>query len=102
MTARSIIQRIQGIVFHPRSLADQCAPWIPEHKRIIIPNTVDDEVLVSRKEVQSEIAGAKSRKTFRVLFVSNMLLDKGYLDVIRATGILTRQVVNIHVHLAGV
>jgi len=101
MTARAIVQRMHGFVFLTRSLADQCAPWIPEHKRIIIPNTVDDEVLVSRKEVQSKIAGAKSRKTFRVLFVSNMLLEKGYLDVIRAAGILTRQGVNLQVHFAG-
>lgn len=89
-SVRRMVERLSGFVFLDPALADACAGFIPEGKRLVIPNTVADDVIASAAELERRREGRLSGAPVRVLFLSNMLPDKGYDDVIAAVGRLRR------------
>jgi glycosyltransferase involved in cell wall biosynthesis len=100
-TARRIVDRMTSFVFLSEHLAASCARWIPAPKRVVIPNTIDDEVLCTRGEVEDKQAAFGGDRPFRLLFVSNMLPEKGYLDVLRAVGRLRERGFYIEADFVG-
>lgn len=104
LTRRSglrFINRMTGIIFLSKNLADQCAQWIPDDKRIVIPNTIIDEVICSDYELATRRAARKDRNNFRLLFLSNMITSKGYDDVLEAVRILKKRSFPIVARFAG-
>lgn len=100
-TARRMVRQLRGFVFLNQQLADRCAAWIPEAKRFVIPNTIDEAVLCSEAEVAAKRASQKTRTTLRLLFLSNMIPSKGYLDVLYAVRLLHEQGVSVHADFIG-
>lgn len=80
-TAASIERRVTHFVFLTEAISQRCAAWIPADKRSVIPNTVDDLVLCSKEDV---VARRRTDRPLSVLFLSNMLPEKGYMDVLAA------------------
>ena len=99
-TARQLVRRLQGFVFLTASIAERCAPWIPAEKRLVIPNTIDDAVLCSEADVTAKQWRAPDR-SLHLLFLSNMMPEKGYLDVLQAVGLLRERGVPLHAHFIG-
>ncbi|HET6566604.1 MAG TPA: hypothetical protein VFG50_01485, partial [Rhodothermales bacterium] len=83
-SALRLAHRISIFVFLDPSLAAACAPWIPENRRTSIPNTIDADVLCTPQEVQAKQEHRKQRTSVRLLFLSNMIPEKGYLDALHA------------------
>lgn len=83
-TARRMVDRLRGLVFLNEALAERCAPWVPPEKRFVIPNTIDAAVLCTPAEVAARRAARGERTGMRVLFLSNMMPEKGYHDVLEA------------------
>ncbi len=100
LTARRLVNRLQGLVFLTESLAERCAPWIPAEKRRVIPNTLDEAVCCDAAEVAAKQRRAPGRP-LRLLFLSNMMPEKGYLDVLHAVRLLHARGVAVHAHFAG-
>ncbi|MFQ5572182.1 MAG: glycosyltransferase family 4 protein, partial [Rhodothermales bacterium] len=100
-TARRMVRRVQRFVFLNESLAERCAPWIPDEQRLAIPNTIDDAVRCGEDEVAAKQARRAERTAFRLLFLSNMIASKGYLDVLRAVGLLHARGLSLHADFVG-
>lgn len=83
-TARRIVQRVQAFVFQSARLADACARHIPDAKRVLIPNTLDEPMRCTPAEVGAKQAAGPGGRPLRLLFASNMMPGKGYVDVLDA------------------
>ena len=98
---RLLVPRVDGFVFLSEGLSERCAPWIPAAKRRVIPNTIDDVVCCTPEEVEAKQRDRAARQRLRLLFFSNMIREKGYLDVLEAVRRLHRQGVAVEADFAG-
>jgi len=101
LSARRMVRRLAGFVFLNDQLAERCAPWIPAEKRFVIPNTVDEAVHCTEAERRDKTDARRTRTTLRLLFLSNMIPSKGYLDVLHAVRILQARGLSLHAAFAG-
>lgn len=79
-----LTDRVDRFVFLSERLAGRCAEWIPETKRAIIPNTIDETAVCSSEDVETARKRRRTRPEIRLLFLSNMTRSKGYEDVLKA------------------
>ena len=100
-TAQHMVNRIDKFVFLSQGLADQCTTWIPAEKRLVIPNTIDAETVLSRKDVETKRQERVHQDKLNVLFVAHMMPSKGYLDTLEAIRILATRSVPIEAHFVG-
>ncbi len=100
-TARRLVQRLDGLVFLNPTLADACARWVPDAKRLVIPNTLDADVHCSDADVEAKIKAFAQARPRRLLFLSNMIPSKGYHDVLAAARQLHAQGLSFHLDFAG-
>lgn len=99
--ARAMVKRLEGIVFLSTSLAERCARWVPEPKRLVIPNTILDDLILSEEEVAEKQARRGGRERLRLLFLSNMIPSKGYADVLAATRLLRERGCAVEARFVG-
>lgn len=100
-TARRMVRRVRRFIFLNDQLAERCAPWIPDAQRLVIPNTIDDAVLYTDDDVIDKQARRPGRTTLRLLFLSNMIASKGYLDVLEAVRLLHARGLALHADFVG-
>ncbi|MEM1128510.1 MAG: glycosyltransferase family 4 protein [Bacteroidota bacterium] len=101
LTATWLVRRLEGFVFTDDALAARCAPWIPAHKRHAIPNTIDADLHCTDAEVAAKREAYSSARPFRLLFLSNMIVSKGYLDVLEAVRLLRDEGLAVHADFVG-
>jgi glycosyltransferase involved in cell wall biosynthesis len=89
MTAMALVRRVAGLVFLDDGLARQCEPWVPAEKRFVIPNTIDAALCCSDAEADSRQRSPGA--PFRLLFLSNMLAEKGFMQVLEALKMLEQR-----------
>lgn len=100
-TARMLVRRVSAFVFLNRQLSEACAAWIPGEKRFVIPNTIEEQVRCSLGEIASKQENRRSRARLRLLFLSNMMPEKGYWDVLEALRLLRSRSVPVEATFAG-
>lgn len=104
-TARAMVRRVQTFVFQSHRLSKACAPYIPASQRAIIPNTIDDDHICTRDEVQHKrtlrTRCAGEGAPLHLLFASNMLPTKGYRETLHAVGRLNAEGVPVRAEFAG-
>lgn len=86
LTRRSARRRIPALtktVFTADVLSDACAPWIPERRRAVIPNTLDTAMIPEQPRPPR-----RAEERPRILFVANMLPQKGWPEVLEAAALL--------------
>jgi len=88
LTARRLLRQLDRLVFTAPVLANACAPWIPEGRRAVIPNTLDGALIPPAEAVENRIQRGPSRP-LKVLFLSNMIKEKGWEDVLEAAAKLS-------------
>ena len=79
-SARHLAQRVNRFVFLSDVLAAQVAPWIPDERISIIPYTV--EPCASTEEVAAKHRARTVDRPLNLLYLSNMIPSKGYLDTL--------------------
>lgn len=99
-TALRLVQRIEAVVFLTDSLAERCAAWIPPEKRVVIPNTISADVLVTEGEVADRIARDRTEVP-RLLFLGNMMPEKNYDAVFDAVRHLHERGLPVRLDLVG-
>ncbi|WP_412060585.1 glycosyltransferase family 4 protein [Rubrivirga sp. IMCC45206] len=77
-TARRVVARCAAVVFLTDGLADRAAPFVPAEKRVVIPNTVGADVLCTAAEVEAARTARAARPGLRLLFLGNLMPEKGY------------------------
>ena len=101
LTAKRLVGRLRGFVFNNAFLADKCSEWIPSERTFLMPNTIDDAVICDDSAVATKRASRRGREHMRLLFLSNMIPSKGYLDVLEAVGVLEGKGVRVHADFIG-
>ena len=104
LTARSAIglaNELDGLVFSNENRSEQCAPWLKESRRIVIPNSLDEPVRCNADELLTKQKRQLVRERLRLLFVGNMIREKGYFDVLAATKILIDEGADVQCDFAG-
>ena len=101
LTAQRLANRLTGFVFNNVDRARQCERWISPSRQYLIPNTPDLAVLCSEEEITQKIKDHDARSHFHVLFLSNMIREKGYWDVLEALRMLHEQQLPIRATFAG-
>ena len=89
-TARRVVGRCAAVVFLTEGLAERAAPYVPAEKRVVIPNTVGADVLCSDAEVEAARAARHTRAGLRLLFLGNLMPEKGYDLALDAAARLAR------------
>ena len=75
---------------------------LPEEKIFFLTNMISDDVICSDAEIQTKLEIKKSESHFKIFFISNMIPEKGYADVLLAAEILRNKGVdNFSVHFIG-
>jgi glycosyltransferase involved in cell wall biosynthesis len=105
-SGRRLVQRLDALVFLTAGLADACARWVPDIKRLVIPNTIDEaatpsagEVEPSRAERSARLSGP--RPSARLLYLSGLIPSKGYPDVVEALAVLRGRGVDARATFVG-
>jgi glycosyltransferase involved in cell wall biosynthesis len=106
-SGRRLVQRLETVVFLTEALAAACAQWVPDAKRIVIPNTIDDAAIPDEAEVAKARAaraarlGTSRRPEVRLLYLSGLIPSKGYPDVLEALAVLRGRGVDAQATFAG-
>jgi len=99
-SAATISRKISKYVFVSPLLMREMAPFVKSEKQIVIPYTIDEELLCS----ESDIISRKTRdrpSMLRILYISNMIRSKGYEDLLEAAALLKARGVIVHVDFVG-
>ena len=99
-SARRMVARLSGIVFLSDALAQRCADWIPDAKRLVVPNTIGADVLPSAEAVEERIARGPGTP-LRLLFLSNLIPSKGHTVLLEALPLLRDRSLNVRATFAG-
>ncbi len=99
-TAARAITSLSRIVFTSEKLSAACSHWLGSDRRIVIPNSIDIITQASEDEVTLKTNRGPG-KPVQVLFLSNMIREKGYLDVLQAALLLREASVPIRFVFAG-
>ena len=92
MLAKQFVKKIDKFIFLSNSLSHCAKEIISDEKRVVIHNIIDGEVRFSDNEIAQKIEGKRSRKIFNIIFISNMIPEKGYLMLGEALGNLSADV----------
>jgi glycosyltransferase involved in cell wall biosynthesis len=99
-SARWVLRRLRGLVFLNEGLAERCAPWVPPAQRFVIPNTIHAALQCTDAEVEAK-RQTHPHTPLRLLYLSNMIASKGYLDVLEAIARLHARGVAVQADFIG-
>ena len=99
-TSRRLVRRVDAFVFLSRALADRSASVVPEAKIRVVPNTVREALLPSADAVVERRSRGPGTP-LQVLFLSNLMPEKGFADVLEALGLLRQRGVAAELTVAG-
>lgn len=76
------IKRLSGVIVLTNSLKKNFYGMIPEEKIFVVQNCVDDEYLMSDDEFEEKLSRVKKYSFRHILYLSNFIPSKGYLEVL--------------------
>lgn len=100
LSGRRIIASLERVVLLEPRLADNVSEWISEQKRATIPNPPDIDYPQNVEHVNARLDKGPS-DPLKILFLSNMIESKGYLDLAKAAVILRGTGLRFHIHFVG-
>ena len=100
-SARRLVARLNAVVVQSPRLGERLAPWVPAERVRVIPNPVSPETVPTPEEVRAKQARRGEGGPLRLLFLSNMMPEKGYVDVLEAAARLHAQGLAFSLDLAG-
>jgi glycosyltransferase involved in cell wall biosynthesis len=95
------LKRLSGAIVLGNSLRCLFEGLLPEDKIYVCPNGVEDEIFASEEEVQDKTSRWENDGTLRILYLSNLMKDKGILDLFQAAAILKSKGTTFHMDIAG-
>ena len=99
LTARRLVRRIDRYVIQSQNLAQTLHNWIPDDKLHVIPNYVPP--CATAEELSQKARNAAQSRSLRVLYLSNMIAEKGYMDVLEAVSLARQLGLDVEADFAG-
>ncbi len=99
-TAPGATASLSRVVFTDEALSALCSHWLSSTQRVVVPNSIDLITQTAEGDVTSKTERGPG-KPLRVLFLSNMIQEKGYLDVLHAAFLLLDASVPVKFDFAG-
>jgi len=81
------LSRVDKFIFLSRYLSNASAA-IPENKKVVIQNPIDDDVIFTEEECIKKVSAKKNDSLYNIVFLSNMIESKGYWDLAKALTLL--------------
>lgn len=82
------LRRVYRFIFLSDHLLSLNEPTFPKHKCLVIPNSIDDSVILTQEEFEEKKEQQEKKEGVKILYISNLIESKGYLDLIDALGYL--------------
>ncbi|MEO2223848.1 glycosyltransferase family 4 protein [Priestia megaterium] len=100
------IEKLDGVIVLSESLKKNFLNMIDSDKIHIVANCVDDEYLISDMEFENKINKLSTLESLEVLYLSNFIKSKGYLDVLEMAKVEKERAKNeqkkrLHFNFAG-
>ena len=76
------IGKVDGAIILGNSLRWIFKGMLPEEKIHVVPNCVDDDYLMSDEDFETKINNIPFKKVKHVLYLSNFIREKGYIEVL--------------------
>ncbi len=84
------IRKVNVFIFNSSRLYQLTEKFIPEEKSFILENTIDNELLFERQQVDKKIESRRQSHRLEILYISNMIPSKGYMDLAIALSLLSK------------
>lgn len=99
---RVALRRVSGAIVLGESLRSIFFGLVPEGRIYVVPNGVPPEAVSEYEfELLRKQRSERTEAPLRVVYLSNLIESKGYLDVLRAAGECKRRGIPVHVSFAG-
>lgn len=79
------LKRVAGVIVLGKYLVNTFEGLIEDSKIFTCENGVEDEIVASKKEIEKKLERIKKTNKRKVLFLSNLMKEKGILDVLEAS-----------------
>ncbi len=93
------IKRMTGVIVLGESLKNMFEGLIENSKIFVCENGVQDEIIVSEEEIEQKIERIKNSSKRKVLYLSNLMKEKGILELLKASEELSEE--EFEFNLAG-
>lgn len=93
------LKRITGAIVLGQSLKNMFVNLVPENKIFVCENGVQDYVIATKQEIENKINRVNKTKKRKVLYLSNLMKEKGILEVLKVSEMFTSD--EIEFNLAG-
>ena len=93
------LRRITGVIVLGNSLRYMFENLVDNNKIFICENGVEDSIIATKKEIEKKLKDFKNSKKRKIIYLSNLMKEKGILDLLKATEHFKSS--ELELHLAG-
>lgn len=98
---KKALNYVDGIIVLSESLKSMFQGIVPENKLYVCENGVEEEIIATEKEIKEKIERFKQDDTIRIVYLSNLMKEKGILELLKAVEILKKEGRKVHLDVAG-
>lgn len=102
ISVQRMIKRVDKIIFLSESLYKSVQKYINREKIVFIGNSIRKELRLEDWEVEKKLSTIKTKQKIIVLYLSNLIKEKGYLDILKSAAIVQKKNLSIQFIFAGV
>lgn len=95
------LKDLSGAIVLGASLKYMFEGLIPKEKIFVCENGVEDEIFATQEEIEKKVDKFKADKTLRIVYLSNLMREKGILDLMESIKILKSKGKNVHLDIGG-
>ena len=95
------LDTLSGVIVLGESLRRMFRGIVPDEKIFVCPNGVEEHIFASEEEVREKTKRWEKDETVRIIYLSNLMKDKGILDLFDAVTILKSKGTKVHLDIAG-
>lgn len=100
-TLKSYFNKSTGIIVLGNSLTKMFNGLLDKNKVFVCENGVQDEYMLNKKQFNTQLNNNENIEELQILYLSNLMLSKGILDLMKACIKLKEENFKFHLNLAG-
>ena len=100
-TTSILLRNTNKVIISSKLLYDPVKNHLPYEKIVIIGNTIRKELLLSAEEINRKLDIYETKVNLNILYLSNLIKEKGYFDLLKCAAILRDMNLNLKFTFAG-